>query len=67
MADKSTRLIAGTPIMVTGTRHHGMRGVVESDKGNHYAVFLDEFEQLHVFYSHQLISYPELQTYESYE
>lgn len=43
-----------------------MRGEVVIDKGNGYVVKLST-GQLKVFYHHQLIPYPDLQTYEPYE
>lgn len=63
---KSTRLITDCPVQITGTQSNGMLGIIIEDKGNGYIVKLDN-GKLKVFYHHQLIPYPDLQTYESYE
>ena len=66
---KPNPISEGTPVFVTGTKHHGFRGrVVQAvRKGGPYLVALEEWQieglvaEHHKFYTHQLIPFPDAQ------
>ncbi len=55
-SDKGFLYIAGTRVFVTGTRHHGFRGVVIGSSNRRMLIVLDEWPgKILPLYRHNLI------------